>query len=120
MAPMTYEQLRTLQREQELHRDEWIKNYPNFCQKCGASGQISWEENYGIPGPTETLTDICDSCLGSDKCPRCGETFSDESLRLAEHEHLYCPDCEWTAANPDMVPYVLELYGDSDDEDDPR
>ena len=115
---MKNEQLRALQREQERIREEWVEKWPDYCQHCQASGEITYEENYGIPGPTETLTDTCPKCLDKNKCPRCGEEFSDEALLLSNHSHLVCQECEWSTADPDTAPDVIYLYGDSDDERD--
>ena len=78
--------------------DRWLDQWPKYCTKCGGWGQITYEDNHGIPGPTERIVDNC-SCVDSNICPRCGiqEAFPVDGETV-------CRGCAWDADDPDGCP----------------
>lgn len=70
--------------------DDFIKQWPNYCEYCGASGMKYY------PGtrtdPPDTV--LCFHCLESNICPRCAGT----QLRLIstkKNDWYYCDLCGW-------------------------
>jgi len=78
--------------------EEWIEKWPKYCTKCGGWGQITWEDNHGIPGPGERVTDVCD-CVYDGVCPRCAATLDDP-----KEDEANCSACGWTDDDPDGCP----------------
>jgi hypothetical protein len=75
-------------------RQAWADRWPHYCRTCEGWGIIQWDENQAPLGSghrwMETITEACDVCLGSGKCPRCGH---EEAFDSASEET--CPYCEW-------------------------
>ena len=74
----------------------YSERWPDHCQHCGGWGQVSYEDNHGIPGPGEVVTDTCSYCMDQGKCPRCGkeDTFPFDDVQV-------CSNCEWDWNAPD-------------------
>jgi hypothetical protein len=81
--------------------DEYVEKWPNYCRECGGVGEVTWQENQSPLGSgmvwLETIVDLCDSCFGNGKCPRCGE-LNDEDLDV---ELYKCQHCGWEFATRD-------------------
>jgi len=90
----------------EAKAAEWITKWPHYCRTCEAAGALYWTEHHDFGYPGEPMQDICDECIGQDKCPRCGQrTFilndDDECPEI-------CSACGWDVNKPDTLPPVEE------------
>lgn len=70
---------------------DWMARWPNACKDCGAAGEVSWYEDVvGDGGPRMQMGDLCGTCLGNLKCPRCSGAIPD-----FEEEPVACETCGW-------------------------
>lgn len=82
--------------EKELQ--QFNEQYPNYCRICFATGITHWTENQAPFGSGESwlmdMEDICETCLGKSKCPRCGE----ETMQADDADVIpnKCSKCGWT------------------------
>lgn len=87
--------------EQEAYEKEaaeYTAKWPNYCQKCGATGGFYSPGNrYEPPG-----VDECE-CLVEGKCPRCGQQAWTED-ELADDKAIVCPHCGWDESRPHGFP----------------
>lgn len=78
-------------------RNKFEAKFPNFCRKCEATG---WRRNvdsvpYGSTNVSMESVEMCESCIGSSKCPRCGELGTyDES-----DDTFVCNSCGYDSEN---------------------
>lgn len=101
---MTHSQecLQRLTRMRDL-RNEFEKKFPNFCRACEATGWQIYTDSvpYGSTNVSMNSSDLCESCIGHDKCPRCGHfgTLDEDGWFLC-HECGYDSEdknCQWGA-----------------------
>lgn len=95
-------------------RKDFEAKWPGFCKACNASGLVSWQESrgefWGSPC-SETVTEFCESCIGVDKCPRCGvvdqDNFTQDAVLTGDFK-AYCDACEWHEG--ESAPEVLDEF----------
>lgn len=97
------------QKELKRLHDEYVAKYPNYCHGCGGAGVLTWQENQAPLGSgqvwLETLSEPCDKCLLSGKCPRCGGEYTDEDCLKP------CSICGWnfdSQCPPEKMEYPCE------------
>lgn len=61
-------------------REAFLAKWPNCCQDCHATGEV-FDMN--------EEADFCESCIWSDKCPRCSGPFH------YQNAFSRCPTCGW-------------------------
>lgn len=84
---------------------EYESKHPNYCRSCSATGMVTWYESvpYGMGSTSMPMGDICETCLGKNKCPRCGEVvWTDDDVN--EADKLVCPKCGWNDEEPGCPP----------------
>jgi hypothetical protein len=75
-------------RKFEEFRKQWIKKWPNYCQKCGGWGGFEGYQSvpYGMGSTSMPVFDTCDECIERGKCPRCGKyTFKQDDRELCRN-----------------------------------
>lgn len=81
--------------------------YPNACTNCGGAGVCysTYDPSpAGVSLGSGTMTDcdICDTCVGNDKCPVCGK----EGLTFHEtktEDYCTCPHCGWDERKTEVL-----------------
>jgi len=81
--------------------EEFEKKYPNYCRKCGATGESLTGEN-GV-----WLNQTCKGCLCAkpSKCPLCGEPLSESDLGELKH----VSGCGWVKGLGPVLPPEFRL-----------
>lgn len=69
--------------------------WPNFCRRCGGTGEDAWIENQAPAGGCHwgmMMSEPCPHCIGQGKCPRCGVEGQNN---FEDCETLKCFACGW-------------------------
>ena len=93
----------------EQRRNEWILLWPNYCLFCGGRGEFEYTDlvPYGDTNVSMPGSEFCEHCLGTGRCPRCGQ--SDIYYGNSEQE-LTCKVCGW--CYDDHLPDQHECFGE--------
>lgn len=116
---MTHSQecLQRLTRMRDL-RNEFEKKFPNFCRACEATGwEISTDSvPYGSTNVSMNSSDLCESCIGHGKCPRCGqdETLFAEEKELTDDFRFVCASCGYDSEDKNCQWGAPELHDEID------
>lgn len=93
-------------RSKELaEREAFLKLFPGACQKCNATGLVSYLEHHEFWGAAcaEELSEDCPECLALSKCPRCGDSAK---FYCDDPDTLKCFNCDWTPESPALPELV--------------
>lgn len=116
MTKHTEECLR-LQGKYEEKREQYKKQYPNYCRACGGLGYHTFRENMApISSGRSMMMEMskpCTECTGKGLCPGCMQpVFSEEDFEKMDGSgKVYCEQCGWIDDEQHGIPDEWDCWG---------
>jgi hypothetical protein len=114
---MHTEECLKLQGQYEEKREQYKRQYPNYCRSCEGHGFRIYSENMSPLGSGRYwpmyLAEICIDCLGLGKCPACMQpVFSyEDTEKMDGSGKMYCEQCGWVDDEKHGMPEEWDCWG---------